>query len=133
MEKSCGAVVYTLEEEPLYLLIKNLDNGFWGFPKGHVESGENELETAIREVQEETGISINPDGKFKETVTYHTEHDLKTVIYFLAKINSKKVLLAKDEIVDFKWLKYEDALTYLIFDNSKKVLKKANDLILSSK
>ena len=58
MEKSCGIVLFNSDE---FLLIQhptksNGDEGHWDFPKGHVEGNETELETAKRELIEETGI-----------------------------------------------------------------------------
>lgn len=53
-EKSCGAIVI---EDGKVLLVKH-NAGHWDFPKGHVEEGETEFETAIREVKEETNIDI---------------------------------------------------------------------------
>ena len=55
-EKSCGAVVYNPKKHS-FLIIKML-NGNWGFPKGHTEDQETDIQTAIREVTEETGINI---------------------------------------------------------------------------
>lgn len=55
--KSCGFVVYTdVFGERRYLVIESV-NGDVGFPKGHAEAGESELETAIRELREEVGIN----------------------------------------------------------------------------
>ena len=55
-EKSCGAICYTREEgAPRVLVICHRYGGHWAFPKGHVEAGESEEETAMREVREETG------------------------------------------------------------------------------
>ena len=57
-EKSCGAVIFTRDEEDLkFVLIKNLE-GSYGFPKGHVEDNETEEETALREVKEEVGLDV---------------------------------------------------------------------------
>ena len=57
-EKSCGALVVRRgAESPEILLIKH-NGGHWAFPKGHVEAGETEEETALREVQEETGLTV---------------------------------------------------------------------------
>ena len=53
-EKSCGCIII---EDKKVLLIKQT-NGIWGFPKGHVEKNETELQTAEREVKEETGLDI---------------------------------------------------------------------------
>ena len=53
LEKSCGAVVYTLKNgKPQYVIVQSLE-GFYGFPKGHIENNETEKETAIREIYEE--------------------------------------------------------------------------------
>ena len=54
-EKACGAVIKN-EEGKILLIFQQ--NGFWGFPKGHVEEGETEPETAVREVFEETGLWV---------------------------------------------------------------------------
>lgn len=51
IEKSCGIIVYhSLEKEPKFLLLQSRINNHWSFPKGHMEIGETEKETAIREV-----------------------------------------------------------------------------------
>ena len=58
-EKSCGAIVYRKYHGNLeILLIKHVNSGHWSFPKGHVEAGETEVETALREIKEETGIDV---------------------------------------------------------------------------
>ena len=64
-EKSCGAVVFVEENSSVrYLLMCSME-GVYGFPKGHMEGNETEIETALREVREETGIELEPSaGKF---------------------------------------------------------------------
>ena len=54
-EKSCGCIII---EDKKVLLIKQT-NGIWGFPKGHVEENETELQTAEREVKEETNLDVD--------------------------------------------------------------------------
>ena len=57
-EKSCGAIVLSPDNtNRKVLLIKHENGGHWAFPKGHVEEGETEVETALREIKEETGLS----------------------------------------------------------------------------
>ena len=66
-EKSCGAIVYRkYHGNTEILLIKHINSGHWSFPKGHVEEGETEEETAKREIMEETGIDVNLDTTFRE-------------------------------------------------------------------
>ena len=68
-EKSCGAIVYRKSHgNTEILLIKHVNSGHWSFPKGHVEGNETELETAQREIKEETGIDVILDPTFRETV-----------------------------------------------------------------
>lgn len=57
-EKSCGAIAFTRNSNQImYILVKD-KKGFWGFPKGHVEKNETEVQTAKREVYEETGLDV---------------------------------------------------------------------------
>ena len=56
LETSAGGVVmHAGEDEPRYLLIRD-SYGNWGFPKGHLETGERPEDAALREVREETGL-----------------------------------------------------------------------------
>ena len=58
-EKSCGALVVRKNGENFDLvLLRHRFGGHWSFPKGHVEAGESERQTALREVREETGLAI---------------------------------------------------------------------------
>ena len=63
-EKSCGAIIIKNKK---VLLIQQTD-GFWGFPKGHVEQNETEEQTTIREVKEETNLDIEIDSKYRSQI-----------------------------------------------------------------
>ena len=63
-EKSCGAVVFRREKDGLVFLVETMTLGHISLPKGHVEDGETEEETARREIREETGKSL--DELFRE-------------------------------------------------------------------
>ena len=54
-EKSCGCIII---KDNKVLLVYEKRRNFWGFPKGHMEDGENEIETALREVKEEVGLDV---------------------------------------------------------------------------
>lgn len=65
-EKSCGAIVYRKSHGNIeILLIKHVNSGHWSFPKGHVEGTETEVETAKREIKEETAIDVLIDPTFR--------------------------------------------------------------------
>lgn len=86
-EKSCGAIVYRKRHgNTEILLIKHVRSGCWSFPKGHMEPGENEMQTAIREIKEETNIDVSiDDPSFRQVVVFNPRRDItKEVVYFLA-------------------------------------------------
>ena len=56
LERSCGAIVFRDGEAGESVLMVQHGPGHWSFPKGHVEAGEQDRQTAIREVFEETEI-----------------------------------------------------------------------------
>ena len=65
-EKSCGAIVYRQRDSWVeVLLICHKNGGHWAFPKGHVEKQETEEETALREIREETGLTVKLNTAFR--------------------------------------------------------------------
>ena len=64
-EKACGAVIYKYEEDELKFLLIKQTNDVWGFSKGHVEGNEEEIETALREIKEETNLDVEVDTNFR--------------------------------------------------------------------
>jgi bis(5'-nucleosidyl)-tetraphosphatase len=135
-ETSAGAVLYRINENVhIEYLILNYSFGHWDFPKGNIESGETEIETIKREVFEETGINdINIITDFRQQISYKYRKKSKivnkSVIYYLAETKSRQVILSFEHN-DYIWLGYNDALKKLSFENSRKVLKSANDFLSS--
>jgi len=126
-EKSCGAIVYRRHHGNLeILLIKHVNSGHWSFPKGHVEGGETEEETALREIKEETGIDVIIDSTFRETVTYFPRKDTqKVVVYFLAKAKNFEYVPQEEEIAQIKWVDIGYATSVLTYENDKTIVNKA--------
>jgi len=128
MEKSCGIVLFNSDE---FLLIQhptksNGDDGHWDFPKGHVEGNETELETAKRELIEETGIAeFRIFNGFRHRIEYNFSKDnrivSKEVIFFLAESNIKDVKLSSEH-QNFIWLNFNLAYSKLTYANAKEVL-----------
>lgn len=130
-EKSCGAIVYRKHHGNLeILLIKHINSGHWSFPKGHVEEGESEMETAVREIKEETGIDVIIDPTFRETVSYYPKKDTqKIVVYFIAKAKNYELNPQEAEIADIKWVDVGCANSILTYDNDKTIVNKAKKAI----
>ena len=135
-ETSVGAFIYKIENgEILFLLVYSERNKEWGFPKGHVEPNETELETAKREIKEETGIeNIDFVKDFRCVDTYKIKGTLSTtknriidknVIYYLASTKEDFKCSVDNEIGQGKWLNFSSATESLKHDNQKKLLKSA--------
>ncbi|MBQ3009520.1 MAG: NUDIX domain-containing protein [Oscillospiraceae bacterium] len=123
-EKSCGAVVFRKgEKETQILLIKHMNGGHWAFPKGHMEKGETEEETALREILEETGLAVTLDTNYRKVVTYSPRRDVvKDVVYFVAVAQSDKAVAQEGEISQVKWVEMQSAVEHVSYENDKTVL-----------
>ena len=108
------------------MLIKHSNSGHWSFPKGHIENGETELETAAREIKEETGVTAYIDERFREVVTYSPKRDvIKDVVYFFATTDDYETKNQESEVSDIKWVDLNDALAHITYKNDKEILKKS--------
>ena len=130
MQVSAGAIIYTLKENNiLYLLIKDFHGNF-GFPKGHLENNETEVQAAIREIKEEVGLVVNIDTKFREELNYiMPDGKEKKSIYFLSEYENQIPVRQPEEVEEILLLPYEEALDIITFDNMKEVLIKADKYI----
>ena len=126
-EKSCGALVVRREEDQFYILmIRHKAGGNRSFPKGHVEAGETEYETALREVMEETSSRIAIVSDFRATVNYRPSPGvMKEVVYFLAFTTSADIKAREGEIAEVEWIPLEKAEEHLAHDNDKTVFRAA--------
>ncbi len=129
-EKTGGAVMFTEKDgERRYLLIKN-ESGHIGFPKGHIDYGETELQTAKREVFEETGLDLVPLGDFRYEYSYFTrEKTKKTGVFFIGHYDYREPEIQEDEILDDWLLPYEKAIELLNFPEDRVLLTKAEEYI----
>lgn len=123
-EKSCGCIV--IDEGKVLLVHHNC--GHWGFPKGHVEGNETEFETAIREVKEETNIDVEITSDNRYTIVYNPEEEIeKEVVYFIASKKSDDLKNQESEVQEVEWVKLEDAVDRITYDNSKDIMRKVID------
>ena len=124
-EKSCGALVVRRGTDENELLLIKHNGGHWAFPKGHVESGETEEETAYREVQEETGLSVKIDTRDREMVTFSpAPRTMKDVVYFAATVVAGVETPQLSEVSDVRWVPFSQAETYITYDNDRGLFAK---------
>ena len=131
-EKSCGAVVFTRTDKGVkYLLIANL-KGIYGFPKGHVETGETEEQTALREIREETGLRVTLVPGFRavdEHLIPEKQDTMKQIVYFLAEYEGQEVAYQKEELSGAYLVSYEEAMGMFQFESSRRILTEANHFL----
>ncbi len=135
-DQSFGVIPVKKENNEIKFLIVKHKDGHWGFPKGHLKDGENELECAGRELIEETGatnICLNPEIKFEERYICEKREGQcdKTVTYFLGFIEnlSDRTKEFQQEIPEVALLNYEQARTTLTHSEAKEILDKAYNIV----
>lgn len=131
--KSCGFIAYTEQNgEKRYLLIKST-NGDVGFPKGHVEAGESEIDTAMRELFEETGIEVEAVGGFRHEIEYampYAEDTVKRSVYFLGRCIDPSTLVPQEgEVAEAYFVSFSEALELLSFEGTRRILIDAQSFI----
>ncbi len=128
-ERSCGAIVFRKGDDGLdRVLLVQHKPGHWSFPKGHVEAGESDRQTAIREVEEETGALISITSDFQGISTYSPRPGaFKTVIFFLGDYLGGQIRPQLSEIKAVGWMTREEAEELLIFDRDLEIFLEALD------
>ena len=129
---SAGIIVYFQEknEKQLYLLL-HYQGGHWDFPKGKLEEGETNVDAALRELKEETGItSIQIQDDFLESISYRFKDRFgeliyKTVYFFVGYTAIKDIMLSHEH-KGFCWLPYSEAYQRITFKNAKDLLQNAD-------
>lgn len=124
-EYSYGAIpiLSGSETDPLVLILRHTA-GHWGLPKGHPEDTETPIETAKRELIEETGITeaeLHGRPRFTQHYSFYRENTLhqKTVIYFPAYIHTRSITLQSEEVIEYKWASFDKARDLLVVNGNK--------------
>jgi 8-oxo-dGTP pyrophosphatase MutT (NUDIX family) len=133
-ETSAGGVVFRRTDGgPLVLVIKDAYKN-WGFPKGHIEQGEDAVTAAVREVEEETGLAdLVPHGLVRDIdwfFRFRGKLIHKTCTFFLVESPSGEPQPQHDEgITATRWLSFDEAQRTLSYANARDVLKAAGTIM----
>lgn len=135
-EKSCGALVYCVKnDETMLLLLRHRHGGHWSFPKGHVEGDETEIETALREVLEETSLHVTLRKDFRHTVEYFPKPGVKKmVVYFLGEASpNEEAVRQEEEIGELRWVRLDEAYELVSFQNDRDLLNLARKRLVTAR
>ena len=129
-EKSCGVVVF-LDDK---VLIVKHNKGHYGLPKGHVEDGETDYDTAIREVKEETNVDVEIIKGFRKVITYSPkENVMKDVVFFIGTAKTYNLKNQECEISRVEFYPIETAPDVITYDDERNLLIDAINYYKESK
>ena len=130
LEKSCGAVLFRTGEETREYLILRSVKGHWSMCKGYVEAGETERDTAVREIMEETSLTVTFKDHFRHVITYSPYPGcMKDVVFFLASPTGGILTCQPEEVAAAEWLPYEAALERLTHSSDQETLRAAEEFL----
>ena len=128
METSCGFVLVNFDS----VLLLQYPQGHWSFPKGHVEEGDsNHQSTAVRELTEETGITLVTivggwNQRTQYTFSKKGRKTPKQVFWYLAETDQLDVSLSHEH-TNYLWLDFEQAEQQITFEQEKELLRSARE------
>lgn len=132
---SCGVIpTHTDNNGILRFLLVQGHGDFWGFPKGHKEKGETHMQTAVRELMEETHITCDRYyGTTMFTERYRIPKKrgsdiIKKVVYFIGIVSDTHVIRQTTELKNHGWFTFEEAQKKLM-GNRIKMLKEVIELL----
>lgn len=132
---SYGFIALIKKSNDWHVLLVKHSTDYWGFVKGHAEAGESPLETAHRELFEETGLKVSRllyEGTLTDNYQFSWQGEAinKTVVYYLAEVHGELNLQA-NEIVDAKWVPLSIAAEQVTFPQSQVLCQQAQVLLQS--
>ncbi|XP_015683820.1 bis(5'-nucleosyl)-tetraphosphatase [asymmetrical] [Protobothrops mucrosquamatus] len=134
MPKACATAATDSHVE--YLLLQtSYGTHHWTPPKGHVDPGEDDLRTALRETQEEAGLASTQfsilEG-FKKELNYVVRGKPKTVVYWLAELKDRDTeIKLSSEHQGFRWLSLTEACRLADYEDMQGTLREADHFLSS--
>ena len=114
------------------------NNSYWVFPKGHPENNESPLETAQRELKEETNliakkILTEPTFTLEYSFVFDDMQVQKTVEFFIGLITNFHTKLDPKEVKEAGWYKLEDVASRLDYEDTKKLFSEVKEFLQTKK
>ncbi|MFI0434271.1 MAG: bis(5'-nucleosyl)-tetraphosphatase [Parachlamydiaceae bacterium] len=134
-DSSCGIIPLRIHHDEWQILLIQHHSGHWGFPKGHPEIGETPLQTAKRELNEETGLIIESLLSSEYLVehyffTFHGHRVSKTVHYYIALVTGNLVI-QEIEIKNSQWVSLPQAFDIMTFKEGKRLCFEVTEFLKS--
>ncbi|CAH1640407.1 unnamed protein product [Spodoptera littoralis] len=132
-KRAAGLVIFRSVNQAIEFLMLQTSYGehHWTPPKGHVDPGESDWVTALRETKEEAGLSEEDLEVFKDVtkvLNYNVNNKPKVVVYWLAKLkNPETKVQLSDEHQDLKWLPLREAQEIAGYEDMKELLLEFNE------
>ena len=136
-ETSAGGIVYRADAgQAVFLLIRDSYQN-WGFPKGHLEPGEQPAAAALREVTEETGLSDLSIRSEIDTIDwffrFRGQLIHKVCHFFLMETAETTTCPQRAEgITACRWMRFEEAESLISYANARDVLRRAHEMLTAS-
>ena len=132
---SAGGVVYRPDNDTVEVVLCGRHSPpLWGLPKGTPDPGETRLETALREVREETGLEVEPE-EFIDSIDYWFVNPIggarchKTVFYYLMSATGGDVSLHDQEFDVVRWVPVDQAFETMTYENEVAIVRKGLSLV----
>jgi len=127
-EQSFGIVPIFKKDNEVWILLIQHNAGHWAFPKGHAELGETELQTARRELLEETGIEdvliiTSPVFEERYRISRKGSWREKTVRYWIGYVRDPNVHPQESEVRDYRWATLAETRTMITYPQTQKLFE----------
>jgi 8-oxo-dGTP pyrophosphatase MutT (NUDIX family) len=136
---SAGGIVVRYESDQPWLVVgsrrRERDGRTWTLPKGTPNPGENREQTAIREVEEETGLTVRITGPLDSIEYWFVQSGTrihKTVHYFMMEPHGGDLERHDHEFDEVRWIPFDHAATMLTFETERALVARAAELLAAS-
>ena len=133
-ETSAGGVVFRMDVgQPLFLLIRDSYKN-WGFPKGHIEAGEQPETAALREVKEETGLTDLSIRSLVDTIDWFFRFRGQLIhkvchFYLMETADATTSPQRAEGITACRWTRFEEAQSLISYANARELLQRAQEML----